>query len=539
MGGIIIGMHDSGKENPMSGPWEKYRKAAPAEQAAGPWTKYQKPQDTARDEKRARIEAARAGTLTAGSARQADIDHDVEQDIRDPGLGLSVMSGLTQGATFGYGDEVAAGLASMLPGGGSYEDSLRTARGLLGDARFSRPVTTTASEIGGAMLVPGAGGAGLVAKAPTLASKAALSAATGAASGGLYGFGVGEGGFDERLGSAQRGAFGGALLGVSMPYAGAATRHWLDNLAEGQAVKGAAKSAPALDDLRQQAGRIYSQADTVTNLPRADFATRATGLIDDAKRAGMDDMLTPGASRVAGKIDEAAQSVVPSIGFRELDILRKQAAIPAGNVQNRTEAAIGSKMIGGIDDFLDAADPKLSASIGEARDMWGKLRRTEMIEEAIARAGNAASGLENGIRIEFRKILNNPKLRRGFSEQEISMMERAARGGPVANVLRQVGRLGVGLSGQSNGLGAAVGGIAGTTIGGPVGGLMTMVAGTGAKALTERSTKKAAQLARDVVAARGNIPAKQGLLEFMNKPAAIAGHGLLPYISQQIGGLIK
>lgn len=488
-----------------------------------------------------RIAAVKAGTLAQPSPeRLAEVgtaNTEAETAMRDKGALHSIVQGGTQGLTFGFGDEAVAGLVSALPGW-TYDQALAAARGELSDARLARPKTTMAAEVAGSV-APALAGAGAVGIPGSLGGRALAGAGAGAASGALYGFGTGEGGFAPRMASAAAGGLGGAALGAAIPIAGSYAREGIEALMNNRTINRAIAAAPSLSDLKSAASAIYNQADNVTNLPRADFAAKATGMLDDAARSGMDDMLTPGAARVAGKIDDAAQVADPNIGFRELDILRKQAGIPAGNVANRTEASIGSRMIEGIDDFIDTVDPSLSGAIKEARATWAQLRRSELVDKAIDRARNAASGFENGLRVEFRRILNNPKLLRGFNEAEIDALKRVARGTASGNLMRQVGRIGIGLSGQSNGLGATIGGIAGTALGGPLAGAATVGIGTGMKALAERSTRKAAEKALSTISARAALQGlPQASYPMIERALTAGGLTGVPHVAGQLGNMI-
>jgi hypothetical protein len=399
----------------------------------------------------------------------------------------------------------------------------------------ANPKSAIAGQIAGAVASP-ASPLFVPARGATLPATVARAAGAGAAAGGVYGFGTGEGGIGSRTENALRGAVGGALIGGAIPAVGNLVQRGVEGIVNSRTARAAMAAAPSVDDLRAAASRLYSQADDVNNLPRSDFAVQAGDMVRDAQRSGMDDMLTPSASRVAGKIDEAAASTDPNIGFRELDILRKQAAVPAGNVANRTEAAIGSRMIAGIDDYIDNVDPSLSGALKEARDMWGQLRRSELVDSAIEKAKNAASGFENGLRGEFRRIINNPKLARGFNEAEISAMKQVVQGTKTGNLMRQLGRIGLGLSGQSNGLGATIGGIAGTVAAGPIGGAAAVGFGTGMKALAERSTRKAAERALSMTTARNALAGlPQASFPGIENALSIGGRAGLPQGSVPLG----
>jgi len=149
--------------------------------------------------------------------------------------------------------------------------------------------------------------------------------------------------------------------------------------------------------------------------------------------------------------------------------------------------------------------------VAEARTLWGSMRRSEMIDEAFNRAQNHASGFENGLRSQFRSILNNPQKRRGLSADEIAAMERVVRGSVGTNVLNKLGKLGVGLNQQSNSLMALLGaaGGAAATGGSLLGGAAVPIAGTIAQKLGQRGTRRAADFARALSASGGQVPRPQ------------------------------
>jgi hypothetical protein len=256
-----------------------------------------------------------------------------------------------------------------------------------------------------------------------------------------------------------------------------------------------------MDDLRARAQSLYGQADDAAGLPRAAFAQAAGDMQGRLADMAIDPMLTPSAARVASNIGDAAAAVDPAIGFRELDILRRQSAIPAGTIGNNAERALGAAMIDGIDEFIETVDPQLGSVVREARDMWSRLRRSEVVEAAIERAGRQASGFENGLRVQFRAILNNPRLVRGFTQAERDVMEGVVRGTPFGNLMRQVGKLGIGLGGNSNALGATAGAIMGGTMGGPLAGVIVPALATGARAVSDSMTSRLATALPGYIAA--------------------------------------
>ena len=143
-----------------------------------------------------------------------------------------------QGLTFGFADEIEAFVRSAVDSNASYADTLKEVRNKINKFRKDNPAAAYGTEIAGAILpsiaaafIPGGqavtastvGRIGQAAKALGLGKKGqtvAKSSAVGAGGSGLYGFGTGEGGLQNRsenaLTSAAIGAvFNPAIQGVA------------------------------------------------------------------------------------------------------------------------------------------------------------------------------------------------------------------------------------------------------------------------------------------------------------------------------------
>ena len=129
-----------------------------------------------------------------------------------------------QGLTFGFGDEIGAGIRTALGQGEGYDFNLAVERELLRRQRQERPIGMAGAEIvGGALpafLLPGAGVARsgeaattAATKGPGILDRVADTAGAGAAYGGLYGIGSGEGA-EGRLEKGITDAATGAVVGA-------------------------------------------------------------------------------------------------------------------------------------------------------------------------------------------------------------------------------------------------------------------------------------------------------------------------------------
>lgn len=148
------------------------------------------------------------------------------------GTGEAFGIGTSQGILANFGDEAAAAIGATIgrPGGEAlpgetwpqrYDAGLGIARAKLDAAKEQHPYAYGSGQVTGAvattLALPGAGGAKFVANAPTMAGMMGRSALVGGGYGTVYGFGEGEGGFENRTKDAALGGATGAIIGAVAP----------------------------------------------------------------------------------------------------------------------------------------------------------------------------------------------------------------------------------------------------------------------------------------------------------------------------------
>lgn len=469
------------------------------------------------------------------SAAEADGQELSSRAVSNTEPAQNVARNMLQGMTFGAGDEIVAAGAALgdkLMGrdgswGDRYEAHLMNERGKLDQGREASPIASIGSEIGGALAVPGA------LLRPVASPYVNAARATGLAAGGgvLYGFNAGRGGAEERLESAKT----TGLLSAAIGGAGSAITQGVGRVIDGRSLmrgaRQAAKAAPDNDELHALASAAYKRADQAV-IPRA-------GLTGAAQKAAaeispnrlINRSLTPKTASVLDELTDVATDPNPALKFGELEDVRKLTRVPRADFTNPAEQRGGGIIAGAIDEFVDAIDPALSKEITEARSYWSTLRKNELIMEAVEKAGRQASGFENGLRIQFRQILGNKKLRGQFTDTERKAMEQVVQGTRLGNVMKKVGKLGFGRGAQTN----VLGGTAGVGVFGPV----APMAGEAALTAAEGITARRARLVQDIVRSGGLPQLKKldaealALLEEMGRrPAAPGAIGLL-HMSQQ------
>jgi len=138
---------------------------------------------------------------------------------------LGAVRQAARGATFGFGDEIAAGVGATAaaalgrPGTWSENYDAALAHNRERDKAFEaqHPYLSLGAQVAGAVANP----VSRLSAAGSLPARVGMNSLINAGLGAVAGFGEGEGGLQNRLGSAGTGAAGGALIGAVVPAVGA------------------------------------------------------------------------------------------------------------------------------------------------------------------------------------------------------------------------------------------------------------------------------------------------------------------------------
>ena len=115
---------------------------------------------------------------------------------------------------------------------------------------------------------------------------------------------------------------------------------------------------------------------------------------------GADKILSPKISRISDVLAET-KGTTPSLS--QLAIVRKQFGNAAGSA-DRAEARLGRIGVDLVDDFVEGGASNVGGTLKEARGLWSRLRKSEVIDGAIENAQVAQAGVEAGLRNEFRSL---------------------------------------------------------------------------------------------------------------------------------------
>jgi hypothetical protein len=368
------------------------------------------------------------------------------------------------------------------------------------DAALARqnPKATMAGTIGGAA---GLGVALPVAGAATTGARALLGAGTGAAIGGVSEL-ADSGDPGKALQSA---ALGGVTGLVAAPIAEKVLAAPINAVGRAFQKKPAIPSTEDLKAASQSAYALADQAGLVVK-PQGVQALSADVkqmLANEGYHPNLQGKIAP----VLGELDNLASG---NVTLKGLDVLRKMTSAARMDADPSTRR-LGAMTIEKIDDFLNNLSPadvlmgdakNGVSALKEARSLWSSYRKADMVDEALkmaemrAQSTYAGGNLENAIRQEFRKILQNKKKSAAFNDQEKAALARIITGNGGQGTLRLLGKLAPqGAITTAMNLAAA----------GSTGGASAVgtAAAQGAKMLSERMTKQNVERLSATIRARG------------------------------------
>ena len=387
----------------------------------------------------------------------------LEQGGRDQNVG-GVFDAFTKGATFGLGPKFTAGEASLLgrtPDGDffnydqsfgeRYDAALEAERGQNTGFAKENPATALTAEIAGG-LTSAAGVGRTLARKGVTALKGGLSGAGGRLGSkvGLQGTGRVAGAATEGAGIGASYAFGadedvgdGALMGAAFGVGGNLIGRGLQGagrgIAEASRRSGLLKEAPSQKLLRKGSEDAYEAAEKSGIRFKSDyFSDWVSNLTKEMMSKGARANLT---NKTMAVLEEYKALIGTSPTFKQMNELRQIAGHAAGALEP-AEKRLGVMIINSLDDFVESGSSTLGKQAKQARNLWGRVRRDELLEKTIEKAGRNPSGIEKGLRTQFRQLINNEKKMRGFSDFEKQAIERIAKGTGTGNVLRAIGNLG-------------------------------------------------------------------------------------------------
>ena len=297
--------------------------------------------------------------------------------------------------------------------------------------------------------------------------------------------------------------------------------------------------APTVQELKGQAGQQYKFAEEVGAVFKKNSYNQFANKIESTlAKEGLDKTLQP---RVFAALERIKDTKGNNVSLENMEILRRISQA-AGSSADASERRLASILVDNLDDFVETAQPgqlakgssEAVSALTDARELWKRAKKTEILDDLVASAELRAdanfsqSGMENALRRKLVTLADNPKKLRAFTKEEQSAIKVAAKGGPIQNALRLVGKLaptGIVSGGGSVGLGYLAGG--------PIGAVgLPIIGGVARKGAEQLGLRNIEQLRNRL--ATGNAPIPQ-----VSTRGLISGRELAAPLINPITGLLN
>ncbi len=355
----------------------------------------------------------------------------------------SAAQGLIDTATFGYGDEIEAGLRA---GAGKIQSAFggqgETYDQALADVRERQANAPGASYYPGAIagaLIPGAGIAGAAGRATTRAGQYALGAGAGAIEGGIAASGEAQGGIGDRLSAVPA----GAALGAAGGAIGTSIGRGLTRFADRRAARDIQRLDPnGIQTIQAQAREhgVQLTPAEMTNLPSLAQQQKQVGNtvgagddLADFYRMRQDEQIEPAIRQYMDNIsefhgDEASGEMVRAAANRAMSNVAEMRADQASPIYQRAFADQSSEV--DTERVLQsiartsARFPETGA-VRRRLDRAGRLLQREVVREADD--GSVITELVPETRVD---VLHGAKL-------ELDQMLERSPANPIGNTERR------------------------------------------------------------------------------------------------------
>jgi hypothetical protein len=241
-----------------------------------------------------------------------------------------------------------------------------------------------------------------------------------------------------------------ARVGAAIATGGVGARAGASKLPKG--------AAPSTDELGDMARIAYDRADKAGLVMRpASFGTMVRDAVSNVVREGIDKTIHPKAHAAANRLVQVVSTNQP-LTLQQFDTLRRVVRGAAKSIEP-DERRLANIIIDRMDEYLDTIKAKdiaagdlrmANSSIKEARSLWRRMRKSELIDDALERAGVRAgqfsvAGKENAIRTEFRqyalRMTRDKRFRNTFTPEEQKLIRQLGNMGSTVNILRTLGKL--------------------------------------------------------------------------------------------------
>ena len=478
------------------------------------------PDDMPREEIRARIKSAYPDAFEELTTTGESAPMDDPEGVSTAGMEMLTDAGakqltrqIGQGATFGYGDELEAGVRSLF-GDKNYDQNLANIRAGMKKFQTEKPDTALIGELVGTLYNP-AGYMGLGSKLGSL-SQGKQAMIRGAGGGFAYGSGVAEGDAIDRL---EQGAVTSAF---AVPFSWVAQKLFQGASSTVMKLAQRADDKVSADGMIMTAKQLYKEADLKGSVMDKGAVTKL--YVKTWKNINGDmDYNAKDHNLVTSALDMIKRRTKGDLSFQGLDKMRGkvwQKYNLAKRNGDSEQMEYLKTIINDIDDYVDNVpffgdNAEILKMAREAYKQSQKaLALKNVIDKADLQASSTGSGgnTVNAYLQAVKKIYNDPKLNRYFTKREKKVMEEFIKTGAGGGFRRSISKL----APDGNGLMLALHIFGATAIDPSL--LIATAVGSGVKRQSESKVQQGVQEIMNTFGGVEKLPPRE-----TNRPAGILG----------------
>lgn len=379
----------------------------------------------------------------------------------------SAITGISQGATANFGDEIIAGLSTPVIYGGSklaekfgYDTKGLSKKSLLEiyraeqqkgqkdikEAEKQNPGSYLTGNVGGSLYSLGSGtkATSVLAnylKSGNLPTRIAKAAPVAYGFGALSGAGEAEPGLENIAKKANEAGTVSAALSPAVPVAGSAISKFL-----------AKKPQKTAEEVQKAASALYKQADEQGGLLLPSFTEKFLAKAENLKPQTEAGRLVAGdnaATKISEKLQslkgralnlQEAQEIDEFLGDAVDDLSDKGVLTKQAKKVLQLQTDLRNMIDNAPDSDINfgSAGKEGFQALKEGRRLWSRAAKLRDVEKIISRAemtDNPATAIKTG----FRNLYHNSDRMRGFTPEERKMIKNAAESGIVSDTLRTLG----------------------------------------------------------------------------------------------------
>jgi len=214
------------------------------------------------------------------------------------------------------------------------------------------------------------------------------------------------------------------------------------------------ESAPEAEQVRKASSLLFKEVDESGAVVKKSSLGKLNNALDSlAKKEGIREGVSDPVFRSINAIKKDIGRGTP-IPINEITDLRKIAQ----NAASPTDANISRQaglVLDEVDSFIDGISTNdltrtgnikakdISKKLRDARKLYGRAKRAEMLEGAITMGASRKAGIEKGIRNELNNLINRKKSNKFLTKEDIAAIRKVTDGDFKQNFSSLVGGMGL------------------------------------------------------------------------------------------------